>query len=726
MKGKVCLITVVSILLLVTSPIASAAVVPISVYPDPVQFGAVPENSSSFPLLVEISNTTSHAVVVSGMSISGTNSSNFAFEGPNCVGTISGGQTCQMGMTFTPPTMGSFSANLAISVQGLSQAINIPLEGTGGNPIPTITSLSPPSAYVNSPALTLTVNGTGFVPGAVFRWQNSALPTTYVSATELEVQVPAANLTGTGSYFVNVSNPPPGGGFSGSANFAVVGLDPSLSSASPNSLVAGSKSATVTVTGNNFMNGANVLWNGKALPTTYINSGELEIEPSTADLATPNIVQLSVSNPPPGGVSFPITFNVTYPAKVTILDLPANDLVWDPYAQRIYASLPSSYGSNGNSIAVINPYKGRISGYYFAGSEPNQLALSSDSQYLYVGLNGNGSVQRLLLPTFAQDIDVSLGSSFIGVNVAVSLQVSPGDSHTFAVAQGTSQGSSTGLFVFTDSTQLPNSITSPPMADIVFADPATLYGYYNGTVSQIAVDSSGATLGMQWNGLVSGNAIQYAAGLVYGSGGQVLDPAAGLLVGSYDVSQGCCSPNELLPDPAVYRVFVVGETPFFPGALGVTSYHLSKFTPAAVTNLSQLSGSPIGGFIKWGNSGLAFILQSGCCGTTTNQVILVQSASMLFGPVGTTNPMPDPQSLSPSGTTHGGPNFPLIIEGAGFVPGSRVTWNGVAVAADYVSPAQLTAYVPARDIASSGTADVVVTNPDPGGGMATALSFTIN
>ena len=183
------------------------------------------------------------------------------------------------------------------------------------------------------------------------------------------------------------------------------------------------------------MTGAKVLWNGKPLPTTYVNSSQLQVTPTAAQLASASIIQLTVANPPPGGLSPEVNFNVTYPAKLTVLDLPANDLVWDPYAQRLYASLPSSYGSQGNTIAVINPISGRTTGYYFAGSEPNQLALSSDSKYLYVGLNGNGSVQRLLLPTFTPDIDISLGTgSFGGLNTALTLQVSPGDSHTIAVA----------------------------------------------------------------------------------------------------------------------------------------------------------------------------------------------------------------------------------------------------------------------------------------------------
>lgn len=231
----------------------------------------------------------------------------------------------------------------------------------------------------------------------------------------------------------------------------------------------------------------------------------------------------------------------------------------------------------------------------------------------------------------------------------------------------------------------------------------------------------------QWNDLVEGNTIQYDAGLIYGSNGQVLNPTTGLLVGTYDVLGGyCCSvSNQLLPDSAIDRVFNVGISPFF-SSFGITSYDLAKFTPVAVTNLSQLTATTPLSFIPWGNNGLAFVLQSGCCGSTTSQVVLVQSPSMFATTGAANNPLPVAQSLSPATGTHGGWNFVLKVQGKNFVPGSQVTWNGASLAADYVSPTQLNVYVPAASIASPGTAKIVVTNPAPGGGPSTSLAFSIN
>ena len=588
---------------------------------------------------------------------------------------------------------------------------------------PTITTISPLTAYVNGASFTLTVNGT-FVSGSVvyFGFSGTSLATTFVSSTKLTAEVPASYLTSETTYGVYVTNP--GNLTSNTVNFYVVSLDPKVSAVTPFDAVAGSTPGVVTVNGYNFAFGATILWNGMPVGTTFVNPNQLTFMPTKSQLGAARIVQLSVSNPAPGGASSTIIFDVTYPAKTTVLDLPANDIVWDPYAQRIYASLPSSYGSNGNTIAVVNPHTGKVLKYYFAGSEPNQLALSTDSKYLYVGLNGNGSVQRLILPSFTLDIDVPLTGNSNGASDALSLGVSPSDDHTFAVAEG-SVGccGSYGLYFYKDSTELANSIADPQINDIVFADGFTLFGYESGTLSEVSVDSNGGTLTQQWKGLVEDSAIAYASGLIYGNGGQVLNPSTGLLVGTYDFGSSCCSTVEIVPDPAIDRVFAVGITPFL-SPFGITAYDLQKFTPVAVADLSQLAGSAVmQTFVQWGNNGLAFVLSPGCCNNPP-QLVLVQSPAMFS--TTSKNPVPDAQQLTPASATHGTGNLLVAVKGANFVPNSQVTWNGTLLFAGYVSPTQLNLYVPAASLSKAGTANVIVTNPAPGGGVSTPLTFTIN
>jgi hypothetical protein len=499
------------------------------------------------------------------------------------------------------------------------------------NPMPSIGSFSPPAVYAGGPSFKLTVKGTGFISSTVIYWTFEApLTTTFISGTEVTAIVPAAYITNPTTTNIYAYNPPPGGGESQSIAYSVVALDPAVSSLAPTAVVAGSPATTLTINGSNFMDGAAVLFDNEKAPTTYVNSGELQVQIPKSQLTKPKIVQVAVQNPGPGGLSPILDFNVSYPAQVRTFNIPANDLVWDSKAQLIYASLPSSYGSNGNSIAVINPLSGKITGYHFAGSEPTQLALSSDSSYLYVGLNGNGSVQRMILPSFALDINVSLGTNAFGeLNTASALQVSPADPHTFAVGVG-SDNFGGPLEFFTDTTLLPNAITNPTVNSIQFANSSTLYGYDGSTLIEVAVNSSGGTLTTQWNDALSSNGgIVYDDGLIYDNSGQVFNPGTGELVGSYDVGGGCCGPsNDLLPESANDATFVVGITPFF-NSFGITSYNLSQFTPEAIIDLSQFNGSITPIFISWGAEGLAFVINANqCCGNPEYQTILVQSLMM--------------------------------------------------------------------------------------------------
>jgi hypothetical protein len=97
-------------------------------------------------------------------------------------------------------------------------------------------------------------------------------------------------------------------------------------------------------------------------------------------------------------------------------------------------------------------------------------------------------------------------------------------------------------------------------------------------------------------------------------------------------------------------------------------------------------------------------------------------------PVGSggTNPVPALTTLVPSSATAGGGAFTLTVNGSNFVSGSAVRWNGAARTTTFVNATQVTAAIPASDIAAAGTAQVTVFNPAPGGGTSNALTFTIN
>jgi hypothetical protein len=89
------------------------------------------------------------------------------------------------------------------------------------------------------------------------------------------------------------------------------------------------------------------------------------------------------------------------------------------------------------------------------------------------------------------------------------------------------------------------------------------------------------------------------------------------------------------------------------------------------------------------------------------------------------NPVPSISSLNPSWAAVGGPAFTLTVNGANFINGSVVRWNGADRTTTYLSGTQLTAAIAAADITSPSTANVTVFNPAPGGGTSNAMPFSI-
>ncbi len=98
------------------------------------------------------------------------------------------------------------------------------------NPAPTLTSLDPSSADEGGPDLTLHVLGSGFVASSTVLWNGNPLTTTYVSPSELDAAVPAADIVSVGTASVSVTNPDLNGdgGTSNSLTFTINNVAPQV------------------------------------------------------------------------------------------------------------------------------------------------------------------------------------------------------------------------------------------------------------------------------------------------------------------------------------------------------------------------------------------------------------------------------------------------------------------------------------------------------------------
>ncbi len=203
---------------------------------------------------------------------------------------------------FTPPDQNDWV--LVID----NTAANLPAPGSGPfggtlNPAPAITSLSPNSTMAGSSGFTLTVNGAGFLNTSVVNWNGTARTTTFVTATQLQAAITAADIATAATASVTVFNPAPGGGTSAASNFTITSGNPvpAITSLSPGSALAGGTAFTLTVNGTGFISGSVVNWNGTVRTTTFVNATQLQAAITAADIATAATASVTVTNQGPGG-----------------------------------------------------------------------------------------------------------------------------------------------------------------------------------------------------------------------------------------------------------------------------------------------------------------------------------------------------------------------------------------------------------------------------------------
>jgi hypothetical protein len=82
----------------------------------------------------------------------------------------------------------------------------------GPNPLPTLASVSPSPLTSKGPNISLTVNGSHFIRGAVVLWNGSTRTTKWLSPLKLVADIPASDIAVPGTAHITVLNPLPGGG----------------------------------------------------------------------------------------------------------------------------------------------------------------------------------------------------------------------------------------------------------------------------------------------------------------------------------------------------------------------------------------------------------------------------------------------------------------------------------------------------------------------------------
>lgn len=344
------------------------------------------------------------------------------------------------------------------------------------------------------------------------------------------------------------------------------------------------------------------------------------------------LAAMLATSPGSAGVS---DSTATAPA-ISSITLRANDLAYDPVSDTVYASVPGSAGPElGNRVVAIDPDTGAVGPAVFVGSEPNDLAVSDDGEFLYVGLDGASAIRRVHLPSFTAGLQFSLGvDPFTGPLFAEDIEVLPGDSAAVAVSLRNVGFSPKheGVAVFRDGVQLPmktpdhtgsNEIAFDTAIPLLWPPVARLYGYNNESTEfgfrRMRVSPNGVVVRDVAQNLISGFGvdIEFDSGRVYATTGRVLDPIGPTIVGTY--TPGYWGPVEAVADED--RVYFVSSSE-------LTEFDLDEFTYLSSTSIPGVAGSPRS-LIEIGGGDLAFH-------TDGDQVFFIRfgSGSGPEGPIG--------------------------------------------------------------------------------------------
>jgi Abnormal spindle-like microcephaly-assoc'd, ASPM-SPD-2-Hydin/Beta-propeller repeat len=130
--------------------------------PTTLSFPSTTVNSTSAAMSTTLSNPGTAALNITSVTLGGANTADFAITN-GCGSTLAAGSSCQISATFTPVSVGSFSATITVSDNASGASQTVMLSGTGT----AVTTASAPIASLSPAAITFPGTNIGSTAGAI-------------------------------------------------------------------------------------------------------------------------------------------------------------------------------------------------------------------------------------------------------------------------------------------------------------------------------------------------------------------------------------------------------------------------------------------------------------------------------------------------------------------------------------------------------------------------------
>ncbi len=635
-----------------------------------------------------------------------------------------------------------------------SDPITVVTAGPGGgtsnsqtftiNPAPALTSINPTSATAGDNDTTITLTGMNFVSGFTTVFRGVALVTTFVSATELTAVIPASDLTTAGMDSITVVTP--GGGASNSQAFTI-NQAPTLTSISPTSGTVGDTDTTITLTGTNFVSGFTADFNGTALATTFVSATELTAVIPATDLTTAGPEPITVVAPG-GSVTAAQMFTVN-PAPTLTSISPTSGTVGDNDTTITLTgtNFVNGFTADFNGTALATTF---VSATQLTAVIPAADLTTAGPDAITVVAPGGSA-------TAPQIFTVNPAPTLTKLNPT---SATAGDSDTTITLTGTNFASGfTADFngaalatTFVSATELTAVI---PTADLTTAGPhsITVVAPGGSTTAAVAftvnpaptltsVSPTSATAGDR-DTTVTLTGTNFANGFTADFNGAAL---ATTFVSATELTAVIPTADLTTAGPDSITVVAPGGSTTTAQTFTVNpAPTLTSISPTSATvgdndTTIMLTGTNfVSGFTAdFNGTALATTFVTATeltavipavdlttAGANSITVVAPGGSTTAAQPFTVNNPAPILTSISPTSATAGSPDTTITLTGTGFVSGSTADFNGAPLATTFINATQLTAVVPAADLATAGMDSITVVNAGPGGGTSDLLIFNV-